>query len=58
MYIDIARANQSDLMVAELKIQQRMAWQEISRIDRLERALQTARARLPWNAQSKSIEAS
>lgn len=56
--IDMMTAHQSDLAVAERTIQQRIEWQEISRIDRLEHALQTARARLPWNGRAKSIEAS
>ncbi len=46
MYPEIMNARLTELRVAETKINNRMAWEQVSRIDRLERALKIARGKL------------
>lgn len=46
MYPELMNARLTELRVAETKINNRMAWEQVSRIDRLERALKIARGKL------------
>ena len=46
MFNEIMRARQTELHVAETTITHRMTWEQLSRVDRLERALKKARGRL------------
>lgn len=46
MYTELMNSRLSDLRVAETTIANRMAWEQVSRIDRLERALKMARGKL------------
>ena len=46
MYEELANAHLVNLKVAERKIEQRITWAQFARIDRLERALSTARGKL------------
>lgn len=46
MFNEIMRARQTELRVSETTIAHRMTWEQLSRIDRLERALKRARGRL------------
>jgi hypothetical protein len=46
MLHEIAQSRMNELRAAETAISHRMAWENISRMERLERALRTARGRL------------
>ncbi|MBK6318880.1 MAG: hypothetical protein IPI33_08970 [Dehalococcoidia bacterium] len=46
MYEELLRARQSDLALATRTIERRIEWEQLLRIDRLERALKVARGRL------------
>ncbi len=46
MLPEIVNSRANELRAAEYKIAHRIAWENISRIDRLERALKSARGRL------------
>ncbi len=46
MYEELINAHRSNLHVERLSIHQRMEWAELSRLDRLERALKTVKGRL------------
>ena len=46
MYQELVNAHQINIKVAERKIEHRLSWVEISKIERLERALSTARGKL------------
>ncbi|GMV85522.1 MAG: hypothetical protein AMXMBFR80_13770 [Dehalococcoidia bacterium] len=46
MLPELANARQLELKVLETQINQRMAWSQIARVERLERALKAARGRL------------
>lgn len=46
MYHELMNARITELRVAEKTIGQRMAWEQVSQIDRLERALKMARGKL------------
>lgn len=46
MYEQIVRANVINLEVEHFNIEHRMNWAEFRRLDRLERALKTAKSRL------------
>lgn len=46
MYNELMTARINELRVSETKIANRMAWEQVSRIDRLERALKMARGKL------------
>ena len=46
MYEELANAHQTNLKLAERTIEHRLSWEQISKIDRLERALSTARGKL------------
>jgi hypothetical protein len=46
MLPEIANSRINELRAAETQINHRIAWENISRIDRLERALKSARGRL------------
>ncbi len=46
MYTELMNARLTELRVAEPRINQRMAWEQFTRIDRLERALKMARGKL------------
>jgi hypothetical protein len=46
MYEEIVNAHQMNLKVNERTIEHRLSWVEISKIERLERALSTARGKL------------
>jgi len=46
MYEQLVNAHVSNLEVARHTIEHRMEWNELSRMDRLERALRTTRSRL------------
>lgn len=46
MYEQIVRANVINLEVDHFNIEHRMNWAEFRRLDRLERALKTAKSRL------------
>ena len=49
LYQDIFNARQAEVRAAGRTIDQRIAWDHISRIERLESALRAAKVRLPWN---------
>ncbi len=46
MLHELVNARQAELRVAETRIAHRMAWSQIVRVERLERALTIARSRL------------
>lgn len=46
MYEEMMNARLTELRVAEKTITNRMMWEQVSRIDRLERALKMARGKL------------
>jgi hypothetical protein len=46
MFPELVHARQTELRVAETQIAHRMAWAQIVRVERLERALKVARGRL------------
>ena len=46
MYNELMNARLTELAVYETKIANRMAWEQVSRIERLERALKMARGKL------------
>lgn len=46
MYHELMNARLTELAVCETKIANRMAWEQVSRIERLERALKMARGKL------------
>ena len=46
MYEELLRARQSDLALATRTIERRIEWEQLLRIDRLERALKRARGKL------------
>lgn len=46
MFPELVNARQAELRVAETQIAHRMAWAQIVRVERLERALKVARGRL------------
>ncbi len=46
MYNELMNARLTELRVHETRIANRMAWEQVSRIDRLERALKMARGKL------------
>lgn len=46
MFQELISARNSELLVASHVIEQRMAWAELSKLDRLERALKTVKGRL------------
>jgi hypothetical protein len=46
MYEELIKARNTDLSIARQTIEHRMEWAEISRMDRLERALRATRSRL------------
>ena len=48
MYEEMMNARLTELRVAEKTIASRMLWEQVSRIDRLERALKMARGRLQF----------
>ena len=45
-------ARKTELHIAERKIEQRMEFDRISKVERLESALRSARAHLPWFSQT------
>ena len=49
MYEAFANAYRAQLEVHERQINQRMEWDQISRIEKLERALRSARAKLQFS---------
>jgi hypothetical protein len=53
-----SEARIAETQVAERTLLQRMEWQEISRMDRLENALSTVRARLSWPIAGARVKAS
>lgn len=46
MYEELLNAHLTNLKVSERKIEHRLTWAQITRIDRLERALSNARGKL------------
>ena len=48
MYYEMMNARITELRVAETTINNRMMWEQVSRIERLERALKMARGRLQF----------
>lgn len=46
MFEELMNSRLSDLRVAETTIEHRMEWEQLSRIDRLERALKAAQSKL------------
>ena len=48
MYEEMINARLTELRVADKTISQRMMWEQVSRIDRLERALKMARGKLQF----------
>lgn len=46
MYEELVKAHKTELRLASLQIERRTEWANLLRVDRLERALKTARARL------------
>jgi hypothetical protein len=46
MFEELVNAHLTDLKVSGRKIEQRMAWENTSKIERLERALKSARGRM------------
>jgi hypothetical protein len=48
MYEEMINARLTELRVADKTISQRMMWEQVSRIDRLERALKMARVKLQF----------
>ncbi len=46
MLPELVNARQQELQVLETQINQRMAWSQIVRVERLERALKAARGKL------------
>ena len=48
MYEDVMNARLTELQISEKAISQRMMWEQVSRIDRLERALKMARGKLQF----------
>jgi hypothetical protein len=53
-----SEARIAETQVAERTLLQRMEWHEISRMDRLENALSTVRARLSWPIAGARVKAS
>ena len=50
MYEAFAKARTTELAVFERKINQRMEWAHVSRIEKLERALRSARGKMQFTA--------
>lgn len=48
MFEEMMNSRMTDLRVAGTTIEHRMAWEQLSRIERLERALKTAQSRLSF----------
>ena len=46
MLNELVNARQTELQIAGRQIQRRMEWDQLSRIDRLERALEAARGKM------------
>jgi hypothetical protein len=57
LYQDLFNARQSEVHAAGRTIEQRMAWDQISRIERLESALRAAKVHLPWNNSGIAVKA-
>ena len=57
LYQDLFNARQSEVHAAGRTIEQRMAWDQISRIERLESALRAAKVHLPWNNSGMTAQA-
>ena len=53
-----SEARIAETHLPERTLQQRMEWQEISRMERLENALSTVRARLSWPITNARVKAS
>ena len=49
LYKELFNARQAELRATSRTVDQRIAWDQISRIERLESALRAAKAHLPWN---------
>jgi len=57
LYQDIFNARQAEVRAAGRTIDQRIAWDQISRVERLESALRAAKVRLPWNNPGITLKA-
>ena len=57
LYQDMFNARQAEVLANSQTIDQRIAWDQISRVERLEAALRAAKIRLPWNNPGMTVKA-